>query len=244
MATVVRPGITRLRDASDVVAPAGAADDDKVWSYDHDTGKSTLVPQSQGVTDHAALSNLSYAASGHTGFEPAGAGDAAVAAHVALSDPHTQYLLESLYTAADILSKLLTVDTDNSGLNATTLQGNAPAAFATSGQCQYGGYSGLVVSIGTQSHFAKRNSAGCLRQRWRYGGCRVGTGRRQPTVCAGKVPVNIRDQLASSICVCLPFGRAWFTLDRGYLVNQPAPLRHMCMAYRLVNRHVCCGGIR
>lgn len=33
-------------------------------------------------------------------------------------------------TAADILTKLLTVDANDSGLNATTLQGNAPAAFA------------------------------------------------------------------------------------------------------------------
>lgn len=33
------------------------------------------------------------------------------------------------YTAADVLAKLLTVDADNSGLNATTLQGFAPPAF-------------------------------------------------------------------------------------------------------------------
>lgn len=38
------------------------------------------------------------------------------------------------YTAADVLAKLLTVDIDASGLNATTLQGNAPAAFATAAQ--------------------------------------------------------------------------------------------------------------
>lgn len=149
-----RPPVTRLRDLSDVVAPAGAGDDGKVWSYDHDTGKSTLVPQSQGVTDHAALSNLSYAASGHTGFEPAGAGAAAVASHVALSDPHAQYLLESLYTAADVLSKLLTVDVDGSGLNATTLQGNAPGAFATSSHTHSGG-----ITIDTRSNIMATSPA-------------------------------------------------------------------------------------
>ncbi len=34
------------------------------------------------------------------------------------------------YTAADVLAKLLTVDVNESGINATTLQGNAPGAFA------------------------------------------------------------------------------------------------------------------
>lgn len=121
--TLIMPGINRIRDASDVIPPAGAGDDGKVVTYDHGTDKYALVPQSQGVTDHAELDNLAYAASGHTGFEPAGAGAAAVAAHVALADPHTQYLLESLYTAADVLAKLLTVDGAGSGLDADLLDG-------------------------------------------------------------------------------------------------------------------------
>lgn len=54
-----------------------------------------------GVTDHALLTHLDYASSGHTGFEQAGAASSAVIAHVALSDPHTQYALSSsLGTAA------------------------------------------------------------------------------------------------------------------------------------------------
>lgn len=61
-------------------------------------------------------------------FEAAGA----VAAHVALPNPHTQYLLASDYNADDVLAKLITVDADGSGLNATTLQGSGPSAFATS----------------------------------------------------------------------------------------------------------------
>lgn len=40
----------------------------------------------------------------------------------------------SSYNANNTLAQLLTVDTDTSGLNATTLQGNAPSAFATAAQ--------------------------------------------------------------------------------------------------------------
>lgn len=70
-----------------------------------------------GTTNHAALLNLDYASAGHTGFEPAGAGVAAVAAHVGESDPHTQYLLEADYTAApptiDSRADLLASTPDN-----------------------------------------------------------------------------------------------------------------------------------
>lgn len=41
--TLIMPGIRRLRDATDVVAPAGAGDDGKVWSYDHGLTKSKLI---------------------------------------------------------------------------------------------------------------------------------------------------------------------------------------------------------
>lgn len=58
-------------------------------------------------------------------FEPSGAIDT----HVALSDPHTQYELESANTAAAILTKLLTVDGAGSGLDADLLDGNSSAAF-------------------------------------------------------------------------------------------------------------------
>lgn len=40
-------------------------------------------------------------------------------------------LLASSYTAADVLSKLLTVDTDTAGINATTLKGLVPATVNT-----------------------------------------------------------------------------------------------------------------
>lgn len=43
--------------------------------------------------------------------------------HVAAADPHTQYLLESAYTAADVLAKLLTVDGSGSGLDADLFDG-------------------------------------------------------------------------------------------------------------------------
>ena len=46
-----------------------------------------------------------------------------IADHEAASDPHTQYVLESAYTAADVLSKLHTVDGAGSGLDADLLDG-------------------------------------------------------------------------------------------------------------------------
>jgi len=86
-------------------------------------------------------------------FDAQGTASGLLNAHLAAADPHSQYLFDSQvsafgltliddmdqataqatigYTAADVLSKLLGVDTDASGLNATTLQGNAPSTFAT-----------------------------------------------------------------------------------------------------------------
>ena len=58
-------------------------------------------------------------------FDPSGAVDE----HVAASDPHAQYLKETDYTAADVLTKLLTVDGAGSGLDADLLDGLNSAAF-------------------------------------------------------------------------------------------------------------------
>ena len=90
---------------SDVPAPA-AGDDGKALTYRH------------SLTDFV-----------YTSFEAAGA----VATHVGQANPHTQYLLATSYNANDILAKLLTVDADNTGLNATTLQGYTPSAFDAAG---------------------------------------------------------------------------------------------------------------
>ena len=90
---------------SDVPAPT-AGDDGKALTYNH------------GLTAYV-----------YTSFEAAGA----VATHVGQANPHTQYLLATAYTANDVLAKLLTVDLDNSGLNATTLQGYTPSNFDASG---------------------------------------------------------------------------------------------------------------
>ena len=49
-------------------------------------------------------------------------------------------------SAAEILAALLTVDTDASGLNATTLQGNAPSAFLTSVPSTAGGVGTYVLA--------------------------------------------------------------------------------------------------
>lgn len=63
----------------------------------------------------------------------------AIASHVAAADPHTQYLLDSQYTAADVLAKLLTVDGSGSGLDADLLEGNSSAAFALASHTHGGG---------------------------------------------------------------------------------------------------------
>lgn len=90
---------------SDVPAPT-AGDDNKALTYNH------------GLAGYV-----------YTSFEEAGAVDA----HVALPNPHTQYLLATGYTADDVLAKLLTVDDNASGLNAMTLQGLSPSAFDATG---------------------------------------------------------------------------------------------------------------
>ena len=82
-----------------------------------------------GDDGKAAVWNDSLQKHIYTLLETAGAATAAVAAHVALSDPHGQYELEANNTAADILTKLLTVDGVGSGLDADTLQGVTPSSF-------------------------------------------------------------------------------------------------------------------
>lgn len=53
--------------------------------------------------------------------------------HVAAADPHPGYLLESAYTAADVLEKLLTVDGAGSGLDADLLDGQSSAFYLARG---------------------------------------------------------------------------------------------------------------
>lgn len=92
-------------DFVDVPTP-GSGDNGKALTYNHGTGLFV-----------------------YTGFEASGA----VSTHVGLANPHSQYLLASNYTAADVLAKLLTVDGSGSGLDADLLDGNSSAAFATAG---------------------------------------------------------------------------------------------------------------
>lgn len=82
-----------------------------------------------GDDGKAAVWNDSLQKHIYTLLETAGAATAAIAAHVALSDPHGQYELETNNTAADILTKLLTVDGSGSGLDADTLRGVTPSTF-------------------------------------------------------------------------------------------------------------------
>lgn len=144
-----------------------SADDGKTWVWNHAQQK--YVPQalSAGLTDHALLTHLDFASSGHTGFEQAGAGVAAVAAHVALADPHGQYLLASNYTAADVFAKVLTLDGGGSGLDADLLDGLSSAAFATAGHSHtiaHSSTTGLVNDDHTQYLLASgsRNGAATI----------------------------------------------------------------------------------
>lgn len=101
---------TRIRDATDANFTLGAGQNGYAIVYDHGTSKFILA-------DTAAV---------------------AVAAHLLAPDPHAQYLLDSQYTAADVLAKLLTVDGAGSGLDADTLGGLSPAAFALSAHAHAG----------------------------------------------------------------------------------------------------------
>ncbi len=82
-----------------------------------------------GDDGKAAVWNDSLQKHIYTLLETAGAATAAVAAHVALSDPHTQYELETNNTASAILTKILMVDGSGSGLDADTLRGVTPSTF-------------------------------------------------------------------------------------------------------------------
>lgn len=107
MSTATR--LPEFQDLADGPGELGPADDGKVPAWSWPDRRLLMIPLpgaaerqliiraggggGGGVTDHADLTNLDYANSGHTGFEPAGAGVAAVADHVAESNPHGQYLL-------------------------------------------------------------------------------------------------------------------------------------------------------
>lgn len=62
-------------------------------------------------------------------FDAAGAAGVAISDHLVAANPHTQYLLSSSYTAADVLSKLLTVDGSGSLLDADFLDGQSSAYY-------------------------------------------------------------------------------------------------------------------
>ncbi|PDO11565.1 MAG: hypothetical protein BLM47_00035 [Candidatus Reconcilbacillus cellulovorans] len=53
----------------------------------------------------------------------------AFSAHIGAADPHTQYLLKTAYTAADVLAKIKTVDGAGSGLDADMVDGLDSSAF-------------------------------------------------------------------------------------------------------------------
>lgn len=129
----------------DVPIP-GAGDDDKALVYDHGTGEFV-----------------------YTAFDVAGTAAAAVAAHVALSNPHDQYELESANDAAAILTKLLTVDGAGSGLDADLLDGQSSAAFLLASGATTGATSSQQpfskgISIPTQTGLISVGSYGTISE--------------------------------------------------------------------------------
>jgi len=96
------------------------------------TSAATILARLLGVDGPGSLLNADLLDDKHASeFELTGASAAAIAAHLIAANPHTQYLLASGYTAADVLSKLLGVDGAGSGLDADLLDGLSSAAFAT-----------------------------------------------------------------------------------------------------------------
>jgi hypothetical protein len=96
-----------------------------------------------GTTLHSLLTQLDYASSGHTGFQPTltaaallvllltvdGAGSG-LDADLLDGQHGANFLAAASYTAADVLAKLLTVDGGGSGLDADLLDGQHASAFA------------------------------------------------------------------------------------------------------------------
>lgn len=71
----VRPGINRIREARDLATTLGPGVNGYSLVYQHSTGDFVLSDVSGGgggTSDHALLSNLAYADSGHTGFAGTG----------------------------------------------------------------------------------------------------------------------------------------------------------------------------
>ena len=125
MSSGVRPGITRIREAKDLATALGAGVNGYAVTYQHSTGLFVLSPApggGGGITDHALLSNLAYATSGHTGFAGTGVantftqsntfnqnitvvGDVIVGDDISVTD---DIVAGGDVTAASIISPLLT----------------------------------------------------------------------------------------------------------------------------------------
>ena len=115
---------------------------------------STGFATASGLSDHIGdttdahdASAISYAGSTNL---------AATQVEAALDELDTEKLATSSYTAADVLSKLLTVDGSGSGLDADLLDGNSSAAFQLlTGKDAASGYVGRDANGGADLNYLK-----------------------------------------------------------------------------------------
>ncbi len=130
--SVARLTPKRIRDQQDFAGTLGSGADGYAIAYIHSTSTFEMLAFDAAGTAAGLLSDHVVEANPHTQYLLAVDYDP-ITDHGALSglsdNDHPQYLLATSYTAADVLSKLLTVDGASSGLDADLLDGNSSAAF-------------------------------------------------------------------------------------------------------------------
>lgn len=136
--------------------------DSKLWVYVNSTPASGQTPADNaywdllgggGVTNHAALSNLSYAAAGHTGFAPADS--PALTTYVTLTHASNPYI-RLIKTAATARTYDIKINNDDFYLNDVTSSLTSIFVEGGTGKVGIGG----VTSVLTPLHIVTGGSGG------------------------------------------------------------------------------------